>query len=322
MFGHLFNRGGDRDATELSAIDRAVSAVEPLLKHTDGYPENFREPVANALAYAHSLAAGIPGPVAVDRESYASDKFIHIVFPSLDSVTEAIFSSLALQDYLRDFPDSDELYALMGMRRFEKNIVGMELSGQTIQRDVVQKVVYFTSHTLENPAPSEQQAREQVAASFFDSLVGNVKKRIEGRKKDKQSQLTERDLLMARLRTASAMDKPALEERLEKLLGSIQSAITSLELGNYIGDFESVLLNPEQYLRLNQTLISLDNMGIRREGNDPGRSDQFMFNELVGYDRRDWIVTMVRCSNLQSEPFAERLDNAYRKLAIPGEIQL
>ena len=211
IFRRLFNHGGKKIPSGLLlAIERAVYSVEPLLKQLSGYPENFRKPVANALEYVHSLAASVPGPVMVDRESYAKDAFVHVIFPSIDTIPEAICSSLALQDYLRDFPATDELYALMGMRRFEKSMVGMELSGQTIQRDVVQKVVYFTSHTLENPAPSEQQARDLVASSFFDSLVSNVKKRVERRKQSKQSQLLEKDLLMARLRTANAHERIAL----------------------------------------------------------------------------------------------------------------
>lgn len=321
MFKHLFGDGRDKDTPEmLPAIERAVSSVEPLLKQLSGYPDNFRKPVAKALEYAHSLAASVPGPVVVDREFYATDAFVHVIFPSIDSVTEAICSSLDLQDYLRDFPAIDELYALMGMRRFEKSMVGMELSGQTIQRDVVQKVVYFTNHTLENPAPSEQQARDRVATSFFDSLVSNVKKRVEGRKKSKQSQLLEKDLLMARLRTANAHERIALEEELAKTLSSIQSTISSLELSNYADDFEAVLLNPEQYIRLDQKPIILDSMGIRRDGDNANLGEEFMFNELIGYDRRDWTVTMVRCNNLKSESFAERLDKAYRKLAIPSVI--
>ncbi|MBI5625840.1 MAG: hypothetical protein HY935_01365, partial [Nitrosomonadales bacterium] len=267
MFRHLFDHGSKKVTPELqAAIERAVSSVEPLLKQLSGYPENFRKPVANALEYAHSLAASVPGPVVVDRESYAKDAFVHVIFPSIDSVPEAICSSLALQDYLRDLPAIDELYALMGMRRFEKSMVGMELSGQTIQRDVVQKVVYFTSHTLENPALSEQQARDLVASSFFDSLVGNVKKRVEGRKQGKQSLLLEKDLLMGRLRTANAQERPALEEELARTLNSIQSTISSLELSNYTEDFAAVLLNPEQYLRLDQKPVILDSMGIRRDG--------------------------------------------------------
>lgn len=317
MFGHLFGHGSKKDSPDLlSAIERAVSGVEPLLKQISGYPENYRKPVTTALEYAHSLAASVPGPVVVDRESYARDAFVHVLFPSIDSVTEAICSSLALQDYLRDFPVINELYALMGMRRFEKSMVGMDLSGQTVQRDVVQRVVYFTSHTLENPAPSEQQVRDRAATSFFDSLVGKVKKRVVERKQSKQSQQLEKDLLMARLHAANAQDRPALKEELARMLSSMQSTIGSLELSNYIEDFEAVLLNPEQYLRLDQKPIILDSMGIRCDGDGASRGEEFMFNELIGYDRRDWTVTMVRCNNLQSESFAERLDKAYRKLAI------
>jgi len=321
VFGHLFGHGEKPDKKMdmpelLPAIERAVSAVEPLLKQVSGYPDSYRKPVAIALEYAHSLAASVPGPVAVDRESYARDAFVHALFPTMDSVREALCSSAALQDYRRDFPDGDELYALMGVRRREKTVVGMELSGQTIQRDVVQKAVYFTSHTIENPAPSEQQARNQVAWSFFDSLVGKVKKRVELRKEVKQSQLQERDMLMARLRTADAQARPALEEELARMLSSMQSTISSLELSHYVEDFDAVLLNPGQYLRLVQTPIIMDSMGIRRESDDASMVGTVIFNDLIGFDRRNWTVTMVHCNNIQSESFAERLDKAYRKLAI------
>lgn len=317
LFGHFFGHDSKRDTPGLlPAIDRAVSGVEPLLKQTNGFPENFRKPVATALAYAHSLAASIPGPVVVDRESYAKDAFVHVIFPDIDSVTEAICSSLALQDYLRDFPSVNELYALMGMRRFEKSMVGMELSGQTIQRDVPQKVVYFTSHTLENPAPSEQQVREQAATSFFDSLVGKVKKRVAERKQGMQSLELEKDMLMARLRTASAQDRLALQAELSRVIDSMQSTISSLELSNYTHDFEAVMLNPEQHLRLDQKPIILDRMGIKRDDGNSGSGNEFTFIDLIGYDRRDWTVTMVRCTGIQGESFSERLEKAYRKLAI------
>lgn len=317
LFGHFFGHDSKNKGPELlSAVERAVSGVEPLLKQTNGYPENFRKPVETALEYAHSLAVSIPGPVLVDRESYAKDAFVHVLFPDSDSISEAICSSLALQDYLRDFPAMDELYALMGMRRFEKSMLGMELAGQTIQRDVAQKVVYFTNHTLENLAPSEQQVRELVATSFFDSLVSKVEKRLTERKQGVQSLRLEKDMLMARLRTASAQERPALKDELDKIISSMQSTINSLKLRNYTDDFEAVLLNPEQHLRLDHKPMILDSMGIERNDGDANRGNEFTFIDLIGYDRRNWTVTMVRCDHLQGESFAERLDKAYRKLAI------
>jgi hypothetical protein len=157
----------------------------------------------------------------------------------------------------------------------------MELSGQTIHRDVIQKAIYFTSRTIENPAPSEVQSGEKVARSFFDSLVGKVKNRIELRK---LSQLQERDLLMTRLRTATAKARPSLEEDLANIASRIQFTIGSQELSNYIEDFNAVLLNPEQHLRLVQTPIILDSMGIKLDRQDANFADEIKFNDLIGFD--------------------------------------
>ncbi|HEY0664785.1 MAG TPA: hypothetical protein VGD24_01840 [Gallionella sp.] len=317
LFGNLFGRDTGRDSPGLlTAIDRAVTTVEPLLRQAKGYPDHYRKPVATALDYVRGLAASVPGPVLVDRESYARDAFVHALFPDVDYVGEAICSSMALQQYLHDFPASRELYALMGMRRFEKSVVGMQLSGEMVQHDVAQQAVYFTSHTIENPAPSEQQARELVAMSFFDSLTGRVKQRALQRRQDRQAQMLEKDLLMGRLRTADARERPAFEAQLAEILKNLQASYGPLEPAHYIEDFEAVLLHPEMFLRLDQTPIVIDSMGIRRTGGGAGSGNAIMFNDLIGYDRRDWTVTMVRCSNLHKESFAAKLDRAYRRLAI------
>jgi hypothetical protein len=314
MFGHFFDHEREKPALH-AAIERAIDNVEPLIKLTHGYHANYQKPVATALEYAHTLAHSVPGPVAIDRASYASDAFVHALFPSADAVTDAFSASRALHDYYLKFPDTDVLYALMGMRRFEKNTTGMELAGEVIQRDVVQKTIYFTSHTLENPAPTEKQSREQVALSFFDSLVSKVKQRIAARKRDMQSQLQDENQLMSRLRTADAQSRPALEAQLSELVSRMQSAAGELNPGNYIDDFEAVLLHPEQHLKLRQTPIIMDNMGIIRSNTDANQ-ETILFNELVDYDRRDWTVTMVCCSNMKSESFSTRLTEAYRRLAI------
>jgi len=317
VFRHLFGLDQKKDIPELlSAIERAVSGVEPLLKQTHKYPEAYRKPVITALEYARSLAHGVPGPVAVNLDSYANDAYVHAIFPSMDFVSEAFRASRAIQDYLQENPSIDEAYALMGMRRFEKTMMGMELSGQVIQRDVPQNAVYFTSHTIVDPAPSEQQARDRVAWGFFNNLVGKVAKRVALRKQEMQSQLQEMDLLKARLHAANAETRPALEKELSRMLASIQTTTRSLDLHNYLDDFEAVLLNPEQHLRLNKSPMILDNMGIKRESDGTAQGEPIIFNDLIGFDRRDWTVTMVYCRNIQSETFATRLETAYRRLSI------
>jgi len=198
IFSHLFGLDQKDTPDLMQAIERAISGVEPLLKEARGYPAAYRKPVRTALEYARSLALSLPGPVAVNLESYARDSYVHAIFPSMDFVSEAFRASRAIQDYLHENPSTDEAYALMGMRRFEKTMMGMELSGQVIQRDVPQNVVYFTSHTIVDPAPSEALARNRVAWGFFNNLVGNVAKRVASRKQEMQSKMQEMDLLKPR----------------------------------------------------------------------------------------------------------------------------
>lgn len=317
LFEQLFSHGHDKDMPALlPAIERAVSIVEPMLRQSKGYPALYHKPVACALEYARSLASALPGPVEINRESYAREAFVHALFPSVDYITDAFASSVAVQDYYREFPDTRELCALMGMRRFEKNIMGMELSGEVMHRDVIQKVVYFTSHTIENPAPTEKLAREKVALSFFDSLAGKVKKRVEARKQDWQLQLQEKDSLASRLRAADAHTRPALEKEFSNKVAQMQSIASLMDWSHYIEDFEEVLLNPEQYLRLNRIPMVLDSMGIKQEGIEASQQDAILFNELIDFDRRDWTVTMVYGDKPNSELLAANLDKAYRKLAI------
>ncbi len=315
--GQLFSHEPEGDNPVLmAAIDRAVAQVEPMLMQTSGYRELYLKPVAHALAYAQSLAALVPGPVEINRESYAKDALVHALFPSADFVTDAFCSSRALHDYYHKHSDVDELYALMGMRRVEKKLLGMEYSGTLLQRDVLQSVVYFTSHTIENPASTEQEARAMVTMSFFDSLVGKVKKRIEARRLEQRLKLQEKDALIARLRSSDEHARSRLEGEFSDMLANIQSDSGSMDFSHYLQDFETVLLNPEKHLRLDQTPIILDRMGVKRESIDIGQAESVLFNELIDFDHRSWTVTIVHCRNMRSESFADRLEKSYRQLAV------
>lgn len=317
LFNTLFNlHDTPENPALLAAIDRAVSAVDPLLKQTDSYPEHFRQPVSVALEYAKRLAYSLPGPVTIDREAYAKDAFVHALFPDINAISDAVTASLALQEYLRNSPGNNEFYALMGTRRIEKKVLGMELSATTLQREVPQQAVYFSSHTLENPSPDEPRAREMSAMRFFDSLVGKVKERIEQRKQKKEAQIERRNILQAALNTANTIERAAAEQHLAAVNAELQATVESLELSNFIADFNAVLLHPEEYLHLNHTSIILDSMGIKRSADDGERGQQLMFSELIGYDRRDWTLAIVHCTNIEYHSFAERLEKASRYLTL------
>lgn len=315
LFAHLFSHDRDEDHPALhSAIERAVDQVEPMLRQVRGFPSAYRKPVAHALRYAHTLASALPGPVDINRKAYASDTLVHALFPSADDIDTAFYSSLAVQDYFRKNPDAGKICAMMGMRRMEKHILGMELEGEVMHRDIMQTVVYFSSHTIEHLAPTEQQARESVSWSFFDRLVSKIKARVEIRKRDLQVQQQEKDLLVSRLYGAGEEERAEMEKQLHVLIGKMQNTASAIDLGHYIEDFEAVLLQPETYLRLDQVPIVLDSMGIVQEGDRARAQDAVLFNELIGYDRRNWTITMVCGENLKPVLQTVTPEQAYRKL--------
>lgn len=315
MFAHLF--GHKQHLPDLMpAVEHAINRVEPLLKQIGSYPDAYFSPVSSALEYARTLANSLPGPLTINRESYAHDPLVHAFFPSVESVTEAMISSLPLQTLASQSPAGGELYALMGMRRSEKNVVGMQLSGQLVQHDVLQNMVYFTSHTIDDAAHSEAEAREKIAMDFFDHLIAKVVQRVARRKQIKQELLQEKDLLIARLRTADEHERAELRKHLARLMERLQIGVGALELEQYPEYFASVLLEPAQHLRLEQTRIRLDSMGIRHPDEDVDQGQVFVFDDLIGYDRRNWTVTLVRCNDIPHEAYASRLEQAYRTLSI------
>jgi hypothetical protein len=316
IFGHLFGGVGADNPALMAAIEQAIVRVEPRLKEAHGYPGAYKKPVLTALDYAHSLAASVPGPVEINLESYAQDPFVHAIFPSMEYVSEAFQNSRAIQDYLGSHSAGDEVYALMGMRRWEKNTLGMEAVGQIIHRDVPQQMVFFTSHTIVHPAPTEALARAEAAQAFFNNLADKVARQLASQKQETREQLIELDALKARLRAADTALRPALEKKLAALLADIQASARATDLRHYAEHFEAVLQNPEQHLRLKQSVMVLDSMGIKRSDGADAASEPVVFNDLIGFDRRDWTVTMTRCRDIKVESFAERLESAYRTLSL------
>jgi len=310
--------GQDRpDDPELpAAIERAVDRVEPLLRQAGGFPERYRRPVAHALDYARKLAAQVPGPVAINREAYVGDPLVHALFATADDVHAALCVSQAMRDFRRDHPEADEVYALIGMRRGTKAMLGIEMEGELLRRDVPQKAVYFTDHTLADPGRTEAEARQRIAQGFFDSLLSHVRSRVDARKREKSTLEQARDELLARLRGADRDRRDELEPQLRQTLGDLGRVAAGLDLRRYGEDFDAVLLAPERHVFLERTAMTLDGMGLLREPDSSG-STQIEFCDLIGRDRRRWTVAMMYCDRLGDEAsMGERMERAQRWLGL------
>jgi hypothetical protein len=300
------------------AVERAVQRVEPRLRQVGDYPRRYLRPVARALEYVQDLAQAIPGPVEMSPELYGRDPFIHALFGSPEEMQHALCMSHAMHEYARrpGGPGTDA-YALMGMRRREKTAFGMEASGEVIRREVAQRVVCFTDHTLSGPAPTEAEARRLLMWNLFDGLVERLAERLAARQQARQALQKEKDYLSAQLRSADADHRPALQQRLDALLADLAKAQAALDLRHLAADFDDIFLDPERHLRLERVTLRLDAMGVLHAGDGDANTHALDFTDLIGRDRRRWTVVMAHCHpRPELLAMADRLREAGRWLQL------
>jgi hypothetical protein len=299
-----------------SAITRAVDRVEPRLKYGRGYPERYRDAVAVAMAYAIELAGRIPGPVPINRESYVRDPLVHALFASPDDIHAAFCVSRAMRDYRRDYPEANEVYGLICMRRSTKSMLGYDMQGDQLRRDVPLQAVCFSGHTLADVAATEAKARGRIAEGVFDSLVDHVRLRIEARVRERADLENRCDELRAAIRLATPDKRVSLDVELRSLLGQLSALVTSLSLDRYAEDFDAVLRVPEQYVFIDRQTMILDAMGILRSSDSEG-GQAVEFCDLIGRDRRLWTVVLMHCDRVRDEgSMAVRLAAAERWLGM------
>lgn len=307
---------GIRSNTELDAvIERAAQTIEPKLKLTSGYPRRYRKSIACALAYSRELAQQVPGPFTLDREAYTKQPFVRAAFASAEEIQSVLDTSHDMQEYIKhnSCPVGCTLYAVLGMRRREKNVLGMEISGDTVRREVAQTAVSFSSHTLSNIARSETDVRDMLTWSFMDSLLGRVAEQIEQLKQDKLEVNRRYGEITVRLHAADATQRGALQHELETTLAELTVATGKLDLNHYAECIDAVLLQPQAHLRLELTTLCLDDMGIKRE---PGNGREIVCFDLAGRDRRRWCLALLHCQSPSLIPMSERLEQASRWMNI------
>ena len=317
LFGHLFGRQQAVDPPELlAAIERAVQQIEPRLRQAGGYPGRYREAVAHALAHSRDLAAAVPGPLDISTDSYLKDPYVRALFGSPEDIQPTLCLSHAMHEYQCREPDlGEELYALMGVRRREKSAFGMQLEGEIVRREVAQTVVQFSDHTLSCPAPTEAKARELFMWTLFDVLANQVQERAKARLREKHRLEKEKDYLTAHLRHPDEARREDARHQLTSLLDQLRRATEATDLRKYAEDFSAVMQAPEACLRLERSTLHLDAMNVMQAEEGTAPAHHLTFFDLIGLDRRRWMMFLVRCHPRPGDSMADRMREAHRWLS-------
>lgn len=293
------------------AIERAVEAVDPLLKTVSGYVRKLAPAVRRALDYCAALAADVPGPIEISSRAFSADPLVHALFAASGDIGDMLCNSRELREFLADpvHCARTEFFALLGMRRREKAAMGVALHGDGIQSDVPQRLLYFADHTLGEIGSDHETTRQRLQAAAFDGLVQGFAANVAELRRERADARTAWNMLQAGA-AGHTERRQALEERQRQ-------AIAALSPERMLEALAEWLAAPEGRLYLKPTEVTVDRMGVIAD--HPAADGNFStlsFPELVARDRRHWIVVVARVSRQDALEALRRQQEGNRYMVI------
>lgn len=284
IFGGRETRGRYPETLIAAAIERAVDGTDPRLRLLPGYRKALREPVIQAADQIVALVDGLPACINAGYADHGNDARLGAVFASARSMHELFSRDAALTAYLSS-PEgrgAGQLTALLLAERDERNILGMELVGDQVQREVAQIAVSFSGHRLLEPTASEEETRRQLKRRAFDHLLTLALGRIAEARVERADLARQRDLLRRRLAAfehggwsleatdAAPEDRVALEADLDAVTAQLDALGADSELLHaHLEMVADLLRNAGTQLWAEGVVLSLDAMNIRRNEHDP-----------------------------------------------------
>ncbi|MGE5469033.1 MAG: hypothetical protein ACM3Y9_16555 [Ignavibacteria bacterium] len=308
--------------TERQAIEKIVDRVDPRLRVVSGYQRKLAKAVRQAMEYCDSLVAAIPGPIDVDVKAFGNDPLVHAVFAAPEDIPRMLGTSREMRRFIAapENRSGEEIYALIGMRRKEKTVVAPALQGEFVREGVPQRLLYFADHTLRELSLDADKTRNGLRHSACDSLAASFAVHLDALRREKVDIHTiwEQERAFARsISSQAAAEAEAHEHRRLEVEESLREMAASLEPAHVLEALAEWLSHPEPRLRLVSTSVYVDRLGVLSQP-VPGNPDVQMlsFPELVGRDRRHWLVLLVRIPREDAERAQKEYGQADRYLII------
>jgi hypothetical protein len=309
-------------AEVLHTVESVIDATDNRIRLISGYRKRLHGLVHNALEFTDALVEQIPGAIEVGRRTFVSDPYVNAFFVNVSDL-HSIFRH---SSEIRDFEDEHRLdeaphcYALLCMRKTEKTIMGMELSGDVLRRDVRQVAVNFSDHRIYSPAPSEPETRQGLKQCLFGGLATNALERIMQQKLVSHRLQTERQVLHTRLRHLQQMlkqadhndrDRPALTGSVNDIarqLANIENKLMGTRPATPLESLQQVITvfsRPDEFVRLQRSSLRLDKMGIKlcEDSRQPGNT--LHLTEVIIGDQLPRVVTLAKFPRDELCPPAE-----------------
>jgi hypothetical protein len=280
----------------LEAVDLVVKLSHPNIHYVSRYRKKLMPAVEHTLKYADALIVQLPAPVSIEADSWNTDPFVRTMF--LDNKEFKYFFSE--QKTLKDFfqkTNASRCCALLVMSRKDKKILGAEMDGEILKRDVLQKTVDFSDHQIVAPAISESETRKELSLRVLALLATHCMEDILSLLESKKDMETEKRILEIKLNMRDALvrsrksvlpdksDNTGNTSEANEMLGELDRKIAEARLKldepeDYLNRIMELLYHPEQFLRSEPVRMFVNDMNIITRNEYRGKVDEIRFAEL------------------------------------------
>lgn len=313
-----------------AATERALDGTDPRLRILPGYREKLRPIVIHAIDHVVRLVERLPSPVELSRKGYSADTRLAAFFASPDHLVEVVNTDQNVSAYLArtEAAAAERIIALLVTVKRERNVLGIELEGEILKRDVSQITVSFANHRVVDPATTEEETRRLLKRRAFDHLLGIALGRIAHVRKKRAGLEQQRTLLRRKLmvlrsgrwgfdetRGRAVSDVAAVETQLgeiEEQLQELGADAGVLQL--HLDILSEVLSRAEQQLWATPAPLILDRMNIKRD-HARGNAHEIALQELHSASGRTAILLPVVVPRSELRPRADLFVEAQRNLA-------
>ena len=322
----------DRQLTA-DTIELVVETVEPRVRFHARYREKLEGCVRNSIAYLRSIGRAPMEPVLLARAQWSEDPRLNAFFAAANDVPACLGRSRELRAFFEDpaNQDSQEAYALLGMKKQERTVFAPQLQNDIIRQDVAQVTVSFSEHRLIAPAATLAATRLEIGRRIIQRLAQVALSRIVALDMKASELEQHKAYLAARLRllrlsrdgmegllkdpTTVGEQISALERELQETVKGYIEAKTSLAtLDGYIKHIDDVFSHPEQHLTVTHTPLRLSRMGIKGDDASLGPVNELTLTEMSIGENLRGAIAIVRCPRSELPSKEDLIANAERYL--------
>jgi hypothetical protein len=307
-----------RTAEVLNTMESVVDGTDSKIRLVPGYKKKLQNTIQSSLEFADDLVNQIPVSIEVSRNTFASDPYVNAFFTNVTDLQSIFSHSSEIQDYMEASNDnSAQCCALLCMKRTEKTVMGMELSGNMLKRDVLQVAVSFSDHRIYSPAPSEPETREGLKVCLFQGLVTNALERIVTLRLANHRLQSKRQILYSKLMRYKQKSSEVpqgtrggvklaqgIEETSRELRKTEEEMISTplMTPQHSLEQVTEVFSKPDDFVHVRNYSLNLDKMGIKISNNAPQPGNKINLTEVTIGDGLPRVVTLATFPGKQRIP--------------------